>query len=73
MQKSFQKKQNEKFEKNSDSSEGEEEESDDDEEIKNKRNRNKKLKIKIQSKRYNTFVDKKSYNENRYSDDEEFE
>ena len=73
LQKSFQKKQNEKFEKNSDSSEGEEEESDDDEEIKNKRNRNKKLKIKIQSKRYNTFVDKKSYNENRYSDDEEFE
>ena len=64
MQKSFQKKQNEKFE---------EEESDDDEEIKNKRNRNKKLKIKIQSKRYNTFVDKESYNENRYSDDEEIE
>ena len=73
LQKSFQKKQNEKFEKNYDSSEGEEEESDDDEEIKNKRNRNKKLKIKIQSKRYNTFVDKESYNENRYSDDEEIE
>ena len=72
LQKSFQKKQNEKFDKNSDSSE-EEEESDEEEEINNKKKRNQKLKIKIQSKRYNTYVDNKSYNDICHSDDEEFE
>ena len=73
LQKSFQKKQNEKFEKKSDSSEEEEEESDEEEEINNKRNRNKKLKIKIRSKRYNTYAENKAYHDNSCSDDEEFE
>ena len=71
-QKSFQKKQNEKFENNSDSSE-EEEDSDDDEEINNKRNRRKIVKIQTQSKKFNTYVDKKTYDDISSDDDEEFE
>ena len=70
LQKSFQKKQNEKFEQNSDSS-GEEEESYESDEINNKKNGRNIFKIRTQSKRFNTYINNKIYDNMRNSDDEE--
>ena len=70
LQKSFQKKQNEKFEKNSDSN-GEEEESYESDEINNKKNGRNIFKIRTQSKRFNTYINNKIYDNMSNSDDEE--
>ena len=70
LQKSFQKKQNEKFEQNSDSS-GEEEESYESDEINNKKNGRNIFKIRTQSKRFNTYINNKIYDNMSNSDDEE--
>jgi hypothetical protein len=70
LQKSFQKKQNEKFEQNSDSS-GEEEESYESDEINNKKNGMNIFKIRTQSKRFNTYINNKIYDNMINSDDEE--
>ena len=67
-QKSFQQKQNEKFDISSNSSE-EEEESFEEEEFDNK-NKNRIVEIKTQSKKYNTYVDKE-YSKDDSDDDEE--